>query len=878
MEELRTFMEWEIAKTLKTVPGVIDVNVLGGEAKQYQVILDPKKLLSHNLTISKILNKLKESNLNAGGGYIEKGLEQVVIRTEGKFNTISEIANTAVYTEKDGTPLYLRQIADIQIGSGLRYGVCSMDGEGEVVCATVMMLMGRNSQEVVKHVSKKMEEIKQKLPSGMSIETFYNRSEFINRTLLTVFLNLSEAFLLVSVLLILLLGSWKGAILVALSIPVSMLLTTIFMNSLGIVGNLMSLGALDFGLLVDGSIVMLEAVLTSFIIKKQEIITRSKEETSTLTQEIIQDSCLQVASATLFSLIIIMLVYLPLMALEGVEGKMFRPMALTVFIALGMALIYSLVIFPALLRLFYKEPEFHESKFWIKLEEFYSILLKKFLSKEKIFLYLAILIFIFSILLSFQLGAEFLPKIDEGELAIDIKRLPSTSLTYSKELNTQIEKLLLSLPEVKGVVSRMGRGESAAEPIGSDEGEIMVKLKPKKEWKNKKTHEETMQHIKQTILNKVPSSYISLSQPIENRVNAILSGSKADVVIKIYGNDLKKIKEVAEEISEKVKVIKGASDIRVQRILGLSLLEIRPNRYEMSRFGVPMSEILNATQTLRVGAVAGKVIEDFKRFDLVVRLSGNFQNPNLIGDIPILTENGNTVPLDLVSEITLVEGPAAIYREGLKRRIFVEINVRGRDLVGFVTEAQRSIQTIIQALPSDMEVHWGGQFENFTRAKNKLLLVVPMAIGIIFGMLILAFGNIRYALGVFSVVPLAIMGGIWGLYLRSMPFSIPAGVGFIALSGIAVLNGVVYASALKQNFLRGMNPRNATFLAALQSLRAVVTTEAVALIGFLPMALSQSSGAEVQRPLATVVIFGILISTLFSRFLLPIILEKLLSK
>jgi heavy metal efflux system protein len=876
-EELRTYMEWNIYRDLKSVPGVIDLNILGGEARQYQIILDPKRLMAHSLTLSKILQNLRESNLNVGGGYIQKGSEQLVIRAEGKFNSIEEIEETAVQTDADGTPLYIKQIGKVQTGPALRFGVCTKDGKGEVVGATVMMLLGKNSREVVKSVVEQIEEIRVRLPPGMKIETFYNRSEFINKTLTTVFINLAEGALLVLILLIVLLGSFKGALLVASAIPVSMLITTIFMRHLGVVGNLMSLGALDFGLLVDGSIVMLESVLTGFFLRQTSLNKiEDKKELQIATEKIILDSCKKVGNAAAFSVGIIMLVYLPLMTLEGVEGRMFRPMAITVAIALGVALVFSITTFPAAVSLLYKSPYIHESKYWKSLERFYhSMLLKAINNKKKVFL-VTLGVLGLSLFLGTFLGSEFIPRIDEGELAIDIKRLPSTSIDYSKEINLEIEREILKMPEAKSVVSRMGRGESAAEPVGSDEGEIMVKLIPRKEWQNAKTLEEMMVYVKDKILSNIPASYISISQPIENRVNALLAGSKADVVIKISGNNLNQIKEIADKFADTLKPIPGVADLRVQRILGLSLLEIKPNRQKMARYGVPMSEILTIAQTLRVGAPAGKVFEDFKRFDLVLRLEVDVTNINFVGDIPVMTSAGTPVPLDLIADIEIVEGPAAIYRESLKRRIFVEANVRGRDLVSFVEDAQRKTKPLIEGLPSDIQVKWGGQFENFTRAKNRLMMVIPIALGIIFGMLIAAFGSFFYALGVFAIIPLAVMGGILGLVVRGLPFSIPAGVGFIAVAGIAVLNGVVYASTLKSILEKGVALEQAVIDAGLESLRPVVTTEMVAMIGFIPMAISTNSGAEVQRPLATVVITGIITATLFAQILLPMIMEFIL--
>jgi cobalt-zinc-cadmium resistance protein CzcA len=876
-EDLRTFMEWEIAKKIKSVQGIIDVNILGGIQKQYQIKLDPRRLQSHNLSLASLLERLKKSNINVGGGYIQKGQEQYVIRGESQFKSVEQLRKVAVKTEENGIPLLLGQVAEVTTGSALRFGTISMHGKGEVVGGSAMMLMGQNSRDVTARVKERIKEIEKNLPQGMKIENFYDRSEFIDRTLKTVFTNLTEAAVLVFLCLYFTLGSVKGATLVALAIPVSMLTATIFMRQLGIVGNLMSLGALDFGLLVDGSIVMLESILHAFFLKREFYESQiTSEDKSIATQEIIMNASIKVARAGAFAVAIILLVYLPLMALEGVEGKMFRPMAMTVAIALAIALVYSLTVFPATVAFFFKEPVYIHIHFWDTLSEFYVLYLKKAMSRQYVFVMSGISIFIVSMMLGGTLGSEFLPRIDEGSFAIDVKRLPSTALDYSRDLNMDMEKVISLFPETNLIVSKMGRGESAAEPIGTDEGEIMVSLKPKKEWVIAKDREGLMDAFKERILSSVPGTYISLSQPIENRVNQLLAGSKADVVIKIYGDDLLELKNIAEKTANIIKPIPGAADLRVQRILGLPLLEIKANQEKMARFGVRSDEILATIEALRVGYNVGKVFEGFKRFDLVGLLSADLSNLDQIENIPISTINGSTVPLAQVADIKFVEGPAVVYRESLKRRIFVEMNVRGRDLVGFVNEAQEKTQTIFQNMPLGYEVDWGGQFENFTRARDRLILVVPIALSIIFFMLMIAFGSPYYAMGVFMVVPLSVSGGILALFFRGLPFSIPAGVGFIAASGIAVLNGVVYASTLKQLIEEGIEVSTAVISAASDSMRPVVTTELVALIGFLPMAVSTSAGAEVQRPLATVVIGGILVATVLSRFLLPIIMQYLI--
>lgn len=875
-EELRTVMEWEIARQLRSVKGIIDVNVVGGDAKQFQIKIDPKRLLSHNLTLSHITEALEGANVNLGGGYIQKGEEQFVIRGESQFKSIDDIARLSVRTSRDGIPLTLGQIAKVETGPALRFGLSTMNGKREVVSGTAMMLLGSNSLQVVSRVKEKMKEIEARLPPGMKIKVYYDRSEFIGRTLSTVFTNLVEAAIIVLVCLILTLGTVKGAFAVALAIPVSMMVATILMNAFGIVGNLMSLGALDFGLLVDGSIVMLESTLHGFLLRKSFLLSKtSAQDMEDGMEEVIMESCIKVVRASAFSVGIILLVYLPLMTLEGVEGRMFRPMAITVAFALGAALLYSITTFPALMSYIYKKPILHESAFWEKFQTKYAEVLTYGMKFKRQFTYAGIGVVLLSFALASTLGSEFLPRIDEGEIAIDIKRLPSTAINHSRDLNLEMEKVILKFPETVSVVSKQGRGESAAEPIGSEEGEMMVKLKPRKEWTSTDDREELMELMKQSVNQNVPSSYISLSQPIENRVNALLSGSKADIVIKIYGDDLKTLKSIADNYASKIKKIQGAADLRVQKLLGLPLLEIKMNRGNMARYGVRAEEVLTTIETLRVGSNAGKVYEGYKRFDLIVRLDADVTDIGVIENVPVMTELGGTVPLGQVTDIMMTEGPAALYHEGLKRRILVEVNVRGRDMIGFVNDVQAATQSIESGLPQGYYVDWGGQFENFTRAKNRLAIVIPIAGAIIFAMLFIAFGSVYYALGVFILVPLSLSGGILSLVIRGLPFSIPAGVGFIAAAGISVLNGVVYASALKDQLKVTRDPSKAVVEAAVYTLRAVATTELVAIIGFLPMAIASSAGAEVQRPLATVVMGGVLVATILSRFLLPIAFEFL---
>ncbi|TGN18775.1 efflux RND transporter permease subunit [Leptospira idonii] len=875
-DELRSYMDWDLSKKLKSIPGVIEINTLGGTLRQYQILIDPKRMVANHLTVSEILEDIKAANFNTGGGYVQKGAEQLVIRGEGQFESIEEIKRVAVRTSSDGIPLLLGQIAKVEVGPALRFGIATQRGK-EVVAATVIMLLGQNSREVVDSVREKIKTIQAGLPEGMKLEPFYDRSEFINRALKTVFMNLSEGALLVFLALVLTLGTAKGGALVAAAIPISMLVAVIFMRQMGVVGNLMSLGALDFGLLVDGSIVMLESVLAGFYLGRMKFDRpMNEEELRIATEEIILDRCKRVAKAAVFSVAIIMLVYLPLMVLEGVEGRMFRPMAITVALALASALVFSITVFPASLAYAYKRPFIHKAHAWEKIEQYYVKLLDWGWSRKKQILIFSSGLVVVSFLLGNFLGSEFLPRIDEGELEIDAKRLPSTAINHSRDLNIEIERVLAGFPEIASVVSRVGRGESAAEPLGTEETSVMVKLKPKSEWVNADSREELMDQIKAKLVSVIPSTYFSMSQPIENRINSLLTGSKADVVVKIYGDDLKVIKAQGDKIASVLSKIQGTGDLRVQRVLGLPMLQINTNYDKMARYGVSASEILRTVEMLRVGANAGKIFEGMRRYDLVLRLDLEADEIGEVENIPIMSASGMTIPLGQVADVDVLDSASAIYREDLKRRIFVEVNIRGRDLGGYVGEAKKKVKPIIDALPPGYEVEWGGQFDNFIRARDRLILVVPVALAIIFIMLIAAFESVYYALGVFAVVPLAAAGGILGLFLRDLPFSIPAAVGFIAVSGIAVLNGVVYASTLKEEIRSGKQIGDAVLSAGILSLRPVLTTELIAAIGFLPMALSSMAGAEVQRPLATVVIAGVLVATALSRLVLPIVMETLL--
>ena len=872
--ELRTLLDWVVAYKLRAVPGVIEVNGMGGEAKQYQVIIDPKRLAGYRLSLSQVHDILLRNNAAIGGGYIEKNGESFVIRGAAQFHSVEDIGNTVVTADPDGTPVLLRHLGRVQIGPALRFGAVTKQGEGEIVAGTVMMLTGANSREVVHAVRDRLAIIQKELPPGVEIRSYYDRAEFIGRMLKTVFMNLAEGALLVVVILFLTLGSFRGSLIAALAIPLAMGIALIGMVRIGLTGNLMSLGAIDFGLLVDGAIVMLEAALL------QMAIRRPKERLDVAT--VIAEAMRKTARPVAFALGIILLVYLPLMALEGVEGRMFKPMALTVAMALGGALAFTLTAFPALAAYVLKAPAHahDENKgVFAALGRAYGRVLTICLDRTKATLGLALLALAGALWLGSHLGAEFVPRLDEGELSLDVKRLPSVSITEAQRLGTQVEDVLAKFPEVTSVVTRTGRAEVATDPVGPDETEVMVKLRAKEEWTTAHDLDTLGEKIKQAVESQVPATFVSVSQPIEDRVNQLLAGSRADVVVKVFGDDLNVMKGTAEQIGRVIRDTPGRGDWRVQRVLGLPLLEVIPDRARMARYGVSADRVLEIVESSRVGRYAGKIFEGSRRFDLMLLLPPATLTPEAFGELLVSNETGQLVPLASVADIRETEGPAVINRESLQRRVLVEANVRGRDLVSFVNDARARVAAEV-SLPEGVTVEWGGQFENFTRASQRLGLVVPVAMGLIFAMLFLMFGDFRLALAVFAGAPFALIGGILSLYLRDLPFSIPAAVGFIAVAGVSVLNGVVIASDVQRRLQAGVSLGGPDPVreSALGALRPVLTTALVAAIGFLPMAISTHAGAEVQRPLATVVIGGILSSTLLGLTVLPALIRLLAAR
>ncbi len=863
--ELRTLLDWEVAFKLRAVPGVVEVNGMGGEVKQYQVVVDAKRLAAYRLALGDIERILERNNSAVGGGYIEKNRESFVIRGDAQYRTLEDIEDTVITSDNDGTPVLIKNVAQVRIGPALRFGAVTKHGAGEIVAGTVMMLTGANSRDVVTAVKVRLAEIQRELPEGVEIRSYYDRAEFINRMLRTVAVNLGEGAALVVVILFLTLGSLRGSIIAALAIPLAMAIAVIGMVRLGVTGNLMSLGAIDFGLLVDGAIVMLEAALLALAARRPSELERP---------EVIAQAMRRVARPVAFALAIILLVYLPLMALEGVEGRMFQPMAITVALALGGALAFSLTAFPALASYVLrvpKHPHVEGAGLFGSVQTIYGRVVPRILRHPRMALGAAALALVGAMALGRTLGAEFVPRLDEGELSLDVKRLPSVSITEAQRLGVQVEEVLARFPEVRSIVTRTGRAEVATDPVGPDETEVMVKLRPRDEWTTAHDLDALGEVIKTAIEREVPATFVSVSQPIEDRVNQLLAGSRADVVVKVFGDDLTTLKHTADAVGRVVRDIPGRGDWRVQRVLGLPLFEIIPNRPRMARYGVSADSVLEVVEASRVGRFAGKIFEKSRRFDLMLLLPPTTLTPEAFGELLVGSSTGKLVPLASVATIRETEGPAVINRESLQRRVLVEVNVRGRDLVSFVNEAQARVAADVP-LPEGVTLEWGGQFENFTRASKRLGLVVPIALGLIVGMLFLMFGDLRLAIAVFAGAPFALIGGVLALSLRGLPFSIPAAVGFIAVAGVAVLNGVVMASEAARQLATGREARDAVAGAAVAVLRPVLTTALVAAVGFIPMAISTHAGAEVQRPLATVVIGGILSSTLIGLAVTPVLI------
>jgi cobalt-zinc-cadmium resistance protein CzcA len=857
--QLRTLLDWEIGPRLRSVAGVVDVNPFGGELKQYQVVVDPQKLRARSLTLTDVTSALSAASVSVGGGYVERAGESYTIRGSGLVKNEADIGDVVVRTTKDGPAVLVKHLGEVRIGSALRYGVVTLDGEREAVSGLVMMLAGGNSRDVVMAVKERVAEIENDLPPGVRIEVIYDRSDLVGRTLKTVGTNLVEGLLIVTVVLAVMLGTVRGAVVVALGIPASMAIALFGMHLFGVTGDLMSLGAIDFGFLVDGPIVILEGIIAA---------TAGKELMGLARARAYEDVSKLVVKPVAFAVAIIMLVYIPLLTLEGVEGKMFRPMAITMACALFGALVYSVVFFPALATLFVPPAKGHGPKWLEAIAHAYERMVVGAIRRRVVIgavtsAALVVVGFVFS-----RAGAEFVPRIFEGDCVLALQRPPSISLEEAKRLDLMVEKIVLSYPEAKKALGQSGRAEMALDAVGNNNTDILVPLKPMKEWQNASSLEELSGLLKDRIETEVPSTFVSVSQPIEDLTNQLIAGSRADVSIKIVGKDLDTLVPLSNQIGDIVRGIQGTADLKIERILGGPMITATADRAKMARYGVKVADAFAVLAASREGLRVGDVYENERKFDLRVVVPPSRPNAEALSELFVETERGEAVPMREVVTFEEGDGPSVVKRLNRERLIRVDVNLRGRDLVSWVEEAKRKVGEKAK-LPTGYRLEWGGQFENFERASKRLALVVPAVVAVIFGMLFLMFKSLRPATAVFLLVPLAATGGMLGLLGRGMPFSLPAAVGFIALGGVSVLNGVVIATAIEQERKKGLALEEAVARGAAHSIRAVLTTAAVAGLGFLPMALSTSAGSEVQRPLATVVIVGIFLSTGLTLLVLP---------
>ena len=860
---LRTVQDWIVRRQLLGVPGVTEVNSFGGFAKQYQVKLDPAKLQSYGLSLRDVLDAVVRNNANVGGAYIEHGSEQYLLRGIGLVESTEDIANIAVKTGAEGVPVFVRDVGQVVTGATVRQGAVTADGQGEIVVGIAMMLKGENSRTVAQRVKERIEQIKKTLPEGIELIPFYDRTELVDRSIRTVVRNLIEGAILVIIVLVLLLGNWRGAALVASIIPLSMLFAAICMRIFNVSGNLMSLGALDFGLIVDGAVVMVENVVR----RRAEAQHHGSKETPERT---ILDACLEVGRPVVFAVAIIAIVYLPLLSLTGIEGKMFKPMALTVVFALIGSLVLALTYVPAAMTLLLRGNVSEKESPLIRIaKRWYAPALNWTIHHRGKALAIALILVIVSGAMFPFLGSEFLPRLDEGTIAMQIFQVPSVSLTQATATTTAAEKVLKQFPEVTRVVSKTGRAEVAVDPMGIDIADVFVSLKPRGEWTTAQTREELVEKMAERLEQQVPQAAFSFSQPIELRVAELIAGVRSDVAVKIFGDDLDVLKEKADEISRVISRVEGAADVKVEAVTGLPQLQIKANRAAIARYGLNVEDINDLVETVIAGKPAGLVYEGEQRYDMVVRL-GELASRDIetIRNLRVPASNGVMVPLSQVASIEMVEGPAQISREDTRRRIAVELNVRGRDIGSFVADAEKLIDAQVK-LPPGYYLTWGGQFENLQRASARLLIVVPIALFLIFVLLFSTFNSVKQAALIYTGIPFAIVGGVIALALRGMPFSISAGVGFIALFGVAVLNGVVMVSYINHLREEGKSVEDAVKEGAAIRLRPVLMTALVASLGFIPMAIATSAGAEVQRPLATVVIGGLITSTLLTLLILP---------
>ncbi|WP_454597853.1 efflux RND transporter permease subunit [Qipengyuania sp. SM2507] len=864
-QDLRTLHDWVVRPQLRTVPGVTEVNSVGGYRKQYVVAPVPTRLAGFGLTVEDVIEALESNNANVGAGYVERSGSQYLIRVPGQAEDQGDLSGIIV-AWREGVPVRIADVADVSIGSEIRDGAATKDGQ-EVVLGTIYMLVGENARDVSVAVAERMEEVNRSLPGGVIANTVYDRSKLVEATVWTVEKNLAEGALLVIVVLFLLLGNIRAALITAAVIPLSFLMTITGMVESNISGNLMSLGALDFGLIVDGAVIIVENCLRRFG-EAQHSLGRmlNREERFKLTSS----ASAEVIRPSLFGILIITIVYVPIFALEGVEGKTFHPMALTVVIALTAALLLSLTFVPAAVATFVTgRVEEKENRVMRAAKSRYVPMLDFAMRKRKLVLAVATALVVLSGFAATRLGSEFIPNLDEGDIALHALRIPGTSLSQAVSMQGALEERIKTFPEVDTVFAKIGTADVATDAVPPSVADTFIIMKPRSEWPDPRKPKAQLVAEMNEAVQQVPGSRYEFIQPIQMRFNELIAGVRSDVAIKVYGDDLEQLAATAAEIESVVSAIEGSVDAQTEQVTGLPFIEVVPDRIKLTQLGLNVDDVQMVVSTAIGGAEAGQIFEGDRRFDIVVRLSEELrEDPQVLERLPIPLPGGGSVPLSEVASIERTQGPNQISRESGKRRAVVTTNVRERDLGSFIAEAQERVAMQVE-LPEGYWIEYGGTFEQLQSAATRLQIVVPLALLLIFGLLMALFRSAKDALVVFSGVPLALTGGIAALLLRGIPFSISAGVGFIALSGVAVLNGLVMLTFIKQLLEEGRPLDEAIREGALARLRPVLMTALVASLGFVPMALNVGLGSEVQRPLATVVIGGIVSSTILTLLVLP---------
>jgi cobalt-zinc-cadmium resistance protein CzcA len=857
--DLRSILEWDIAPVMRTVPGVTDINSHGGFAKSYEVQIDPDRMSSHGISLAEVLEALQRNNASTGGGYIVKNGEQRFIRGESLLQSIDDIEKVIVRSPAGGVPVLIRNIGSVEIAPLVRQGVATRDGRGEIVTGMVMMIRGENSRRVVTAAKEKLEEVRRTLPPGVDLEILYDRSDLIARTLDTVLHNLAEGGLLVIGVLLVLLGNIRAGLIVSLAIPLSMLFAANVMWAVGIPASLMSLGAIDFGLVVDSSVIMVENCVRRLGLA---LPTAAKVD-------VVRDAAVEVRGPTMFGELIIAVVYLPILFLEGTEGKLFRPMALTVLFALAGSLVISLTLMPVLATWLAREEE-HEPLIMRLFHRAYRPLVRAAVYHPVVISLVAVGLVAASVPVALRLGAEFMPRLDEGDILIEVNRLPSATLEDSVPLTSRIEKVLGEFPEVRTVFSKTGRPEIANDIMGVQQTDVWVMLEPRSRWPADVSRDALVERMSAALSTAVPGANFGFSQPIEMRVDELVAGVKADVAVLIYGDDLNTLGDLGKQIEGVLRDIPGSADVRADWQANVPTLRINSRQDQLARHGIDGIDVIQTVSAMG-GIQAGVVYEGRPRFPLMLKFPAVWrEDEDLVPQIPVGSVGGRPVPLGELADIRIDESPPSIEHENSRRRTFVSANVRGRDVASFVGDAQRRIAEQVK-LPTGYTIGWGGDFENLLSASRRLLLITPVVLGLIALLLYTSFKSFRLAALIFCAVPVAASGGIAALALRGMPFSIAAGVGFVALFGVAVLNGLVWVSGAEHARQGGLSAREAAVATADVRIRPVLMTALVASLGFLPMALATSSGAEIQRPLATVVIGGIVTSTLLTAFVVPAI-------